>query len=348
MPPRRATEVDRKTRVQRELFLRVLVLSRPKPGVARALADAITDVHFAPGETIYRRGEDPEGQWWITSGEVDLVSDDEGEDAWHFGPGAVIGILDVILARPRARTAIARTEVEAMQLRADDWLEVLEDNPDYMAELRRDVPADMFDKFHCALPPDGGWPAPTPDDGRAAWLDMTAVERLVALRESHYFDAASVQAVVELSRLAEVRYLQPGEVLFDVGEVGEHVDLVAAGIVAIEGTRPPFLRGRFGRGQLLGGGTAFTDRLASFRATAEVESIVLRIRHGDLDDACEDHFDLARAISRGTALDRDALMSLRGRRQREAPTTMPPPAPATDGPAAHAPTGGSAEPDAAE
>lgn len=336
MASRPAPDVDRKTRVQRELFLRVLVLSKPKPAVARALAAAITDVRFAPGDTIYRRGEDPEAQWWITSGEVDLVSDDEGEDPWHFGAGAVIGILDVILSRPRARTAIARTEVEAMQLRADDWLEVLEDNPDYMAELRRDVPTDMFDKFHCALPPDGGWPPPTADDGRAAWLDMTAVERLVALRESHYFETASVQAVVELSRLAEVRFLKPGETLFDVGEVGEHVDLVAAGIVSLEQTVAPFLRGRFGRGQLIGGGAAFTPRLTTFRAVAEVESIVLRIRHGDLDDACEDHFDLARAISRGTALDRDALMSLRGRRQREAAASVAPPADARDAVEPHA------------
>ncbi len=310
-------DVDRKTRVQRELFLRVLVLSKPSPAVARTMASAINDVRFAPGEAIYRRGEDPEAQWWITSGDVDLVAED-GEDPWHFGPGSVIGILDVILSRPRARSAIARTEVEAMELRAEDWLEMLEDNPEYMAQLRRDVPADMYDKFHLALAPDGGWPEPPPDDGRAQWLEMTSVERLVALRESPYFQTASVQAVVELSRLAEVRLLAPGETLFDVGEVGERCDLVAAGIVTLSGTREPALRGRFGRGQLVGGAAAFTDRLRTYRAVAEVESIVLRIRHGDLDDACEDHFDLARSISRGSAMDRDALMSLRGKRQKEA------------------------------
>jgi CRP-like cAMP-binding protein len=310
-------DVDRKTRVQRELFLRVLVLSKPSPGVARAMASAITDVHFAPGEMIFRRGEDAEAQWWITSGEVDMVTE-SGEDPWHFGPGSVIGIVDVILSRPRARSAIARTDVEAMELRAEDWLEVLEDNPEYMAQLRRDVPGDMYDKWHVPLAPDGGWPEPTPDDGRAQWLEMTSVERLVALRESHYFKTASVQAVVELSRLAEVRLLAPGETLFDVGQVGERIDLVAAGIIAAEGTTSPFLRGRFGRGQVVGGGAAFSDRLSTFRAVAEVESIVLRIRHGDLDDACEDHFDLARSISRGTALDREGLMILRGKRQREA------------------------------
>jgi CRP-like cAMP-binding protein len=327
MPTKPRSEVDRKTRLSRELFLRVLVLSKPKPAVARALADAITDVRFAPGQVVYRAGEDPLALFWITSGEVDLVSEIEGEDAWHFGAGAVVGILDVILSRPRARTAVARTEVEAMKLRSDDWLEVLEDNPDYMAELRRDVPGDMFDNFHQALAPDGGWPDPTPDDGRAAWLDMTAVERLVALRESPYLETASVQAVVELSRAADVVYLRPGEVLFAPGGAGDHAYLVAAGIVAIERAGAPALRARFGRGQLVGGGAAFTDRLATFRATAEGEAIVLRLRHGDIDDACEDHFDLARAISRGTALDRDALMSLRGRRQRGASVEPPAPAP---------------------
>jgi CRP-like cAMP-binding protein len=318
-------DADRKTRVQRELFLRVLVLSKPAPAVARALAEAITDVRFAEGEVIYRKGDDPIAQWWITSGKVDLLSD-EGEEPWHMETGAVIGILDVLLDRPRARTAIARTDVEAMRLSAEDWLEMLEDNPDYLAQLRREVPQEMHDKHLVTLAPDGGFPEPAADDGRAAWMEMTAVDRLVTLRETPAFSRASVQALVEVARFAEVRRLAPGERLFDFGDFDRKVYVVAAGIVHLEGNRTPLISARFGRYQVLGGGSAFCDALAGYRATAEVESIVLVLSHADLDDACEDHFDLARSIARETAVEREQIMNQKGRRLKgRSPSTPPPP-----------------------
>ena len=58
-------EVDRKTRLQRELFLRVLVLSKPSPGIARAMSEAIQDVEVAAGSTLYKTGDDPDAQYWI-------------------------------------------------------------------------------------------------------------------------------------------------------------------------------------------------------------------------------------------------------------------------------------------
>jgi CRP-like cAMP-binding protein len=306
---------DRKTRVQRELFLRVLVLSKPPPSVARAMAEAIKDVRFAAGDDIYRQGDESAAQWWIVSGSVDLISAD-GEEPWHFGPGSVIGVLDVLLARPRARTAVALTDVEAMELAAEDWLEILEDNPDYLAQLRREVPRDLHDKMILQLSPDGGFPEPTPDDGRAAWLEMTAVDRLVALREIPVFRYASVQSIVECSRRAEVRRLEAGEVLFEEGEGRGKLSVVAAGIVAVERTKSPPIRGRFGRDQIVGGVTAFSERLDAYRAVAEVPSIVMTFRLSDLDDLCEDHFDLARSISRGSAIERERAQNAVARRRR--------------------------------
>ncbi len=333
---------DRKTRMQRELFLRVLVLSKPSPAIARAIAEAIQDVVFEPGQTLFERGDEPDSQYWITAGEVDLVAGD-GDEPWHFGEGAVIGILDVLLERPRARTAIAVTSVQAMRLPAEDWLEILEDNPEYLAQLRRDIPAEMHEKFHVAMAPDGGFPPPEPDDGSAAWLEMNAIEKLVALREVAYFERASVQALVELSRRAEVIYLAAGEVLFAAGEFRERAFVVCAGIVRATRERTPVVTARFGRGALMFGTVAMTDCPAQYEAVAETESIVMVIAQSEVDDACEDHFDLARSIMRGSAVDRDRLMGVRSRRQKAAAASTPPPAltPGDDAMAAGGPpTGG--------
>lgn len=319
-------EVDRKTRLQRELFLRVLVLSKPSPGIARAIADAIQDVAYEVGQTIFAKCDEPDSQYWITSGEVDLVSGDD-EDPWHFSEGAVIGILDVLLQRPRARTAIAVTNVQAMRLPAEDWFEILEDNPEYLAQLRRDVPTEMHQKLHLAMSPDGGFAPPTEDDGRAAWLEMSAIEKLVALREVIYFERASVQALVTLSRLAQARYLSAGEVLFEAGGFDHNVYIVCAGTIRVTRERAPTIEARFGRGQLMFGTVAMTECVSEYAAVAEGEAIVLTLKQSDVDDACEDHFDLARSIMRGSAVDRDRLMQLRSRRQKVASASSSPPAP---------------------
>lgn len=326
-------EVDRKTRLQRELFLRVLVLSKPSPGIARAIAEAIQDVAYEAGSKIFERGDDPDSQYWITSGEVDLVSSD-GDDPWHFGQGAVIGILDVLLERPRARTAVAITDVQLMRLPAEDWLEILEDNPEYLAQLRRDVPTEMHEKFHVAMTPDGGFASPAEDDGSAAWLEMSAIEKLVALRQVVYFERASVQALVELSRLAEVRYLAPGDVLYEHGKFGEKVFVVCAGIIRATRARTPPVEARFGRGDLMFGTVSMTTCPDQYDAVAETEAIVMVFAQSDVDDACEDHFDLARSIMRGSAIDRDRLMALRSRRQKEAAASTPPAPPDEESPAA--------------
>jgi CRP-like cAMP-binding protein len=286
------------------------------------MATAITDVQFEAGETIYRRGEIADAQWWITSGEVDLVSH-EGEPPWTFRAGGVIGVLDVLLGRTRARTAIARTDVEAMELASEDWFEVMEDHPEYLAQVRREVTRDMHDNIHAALVPDGGFPPPEPDDGRAAWLEPTAVERLVALRSVMYFERANVQALVELGRHARVRHVAAGDVLFDRGESGDRLFVVAAGLVRAESE---LLVGRFGRGRIVGDAVAFSPAMARFRAEAEAPSILLELRTGDLDDVCEDHFELSRSIWRGSAMDRDRLMTLKARRIAAAEASTPPPA----------------------
>lgn len=317
-------EADRKTRLQRELFLRAIVFSKPAPSIARAIADAIQDVAFEPGTTIFHRGDDPDSQYWITSGEVDLVSSN-GEDPWHFDQGAVIGILDVLLGRPRARTAVAMTDVQAMRLPAEDWLEILEDNPEYLAQLRRDIPGEMHEKFHLAMPPDGGFAEPTDDDGSAAWLEMSAIDKLVAMREVSYLAQASVQALVELSRLAEVRFLSPGDVLFPRDGFDNKVYVVCAGILRATRDHAPLIEARFGRGQMMFGTVAMAQCPAQYAAVAETEAIVMVFNQADIDDACEDHFDLARCFMRGSAIDRERLMALRTLRQKAASASSPPP-----------------------
>jgi len=320
-------EVDRKTRLQRELFLRVLVLSKPSPGIARAMSEAIQDVEVAAGSTLYKTGDDPDAQYWITSGKVDLVSDDDNDEPFHFGEGAVVGILDVILERQRARTAIAVTDVQAMKLPAEEWLEILEDHPDYLTQLRRDVPSDLFANFQVTLGGDAGFPAAVPDDGSAAWLEMSAIDKLVALREVSCLERASVQALVELSRIAQVQYLSRGETLFEVGAFGDKVFVVCAGVVEIARQSETTIRARFGRGQMLFDTVAMTAWPAQFQAIAETDAIVMVFTQSDIDDACEDHFDLARSIMRASALERDRLMALRGRRQKAAAQSTLPPAP---------------------
>ncbi|NUO48662.1 MAG: hypothetical protein HOV80_07385, partial [Polyangiaceae bacterium] len=49
-------EIDRATRVKRELFLRVLLPTKPPPAVARQLVTLMVDRRYEAGDVIYEQG----------------------------------------------------------------------------------------------------------------------------------------------------------------------------------------------------------------------------------------------------------------------------------------------------
>lgn len=301
---------ERAERVRRELFLRVLTPTRPPPAVARAIAAAMREVHYAEGEVIYRQGDTPNVVYFVAEGIVSCVTD--GEPARDFDAGSVVGILDLNLQRLRARTAYAKTDVVTLQLVAEDWLDILEDNLAFVAETRRIVSGTLHDMM-LELTPDGGFPPvelPNEEEVRPV-LEGTMVERLVVLRECCHFERATVQALVELARRGDLVRASRGDTLFAPGAAGRKVPLVLAGIVDIERRLAPTIQASFGRGDLVLGSASFSEALNEYVVTARSDALVLVLTWGDIDDVIEDHFDLVRALFYGSSLERERCMAAR-------------------------------------
>ncbi|MEO8182617.1 MAG: cyclic nucleotide-binding domain-containing protein [Deltaproteobacteria bacterium] len=271
--------------VERELFLRATV-GRNLPST-RELAELLRDVSFEKGLSIYREGDPALEIFFVRRGKVGLSR--AGGPQREFGPGSVIGIFDVEQEQPRARSALALTDVELLSLSSEDRLELLEDSFEHTRALIRMTAArlDELGRY-------GGAPL-EPGATLAPKLEaLLLIERVFTLRDTPAFRRASIQALVSLAPAADEVRLAAGERLFERGEARAVLYVVVAGCLELEYAGGE--QERFGGASLLGGGAAFGAALAQQTARALTPAVLLRIREEDFYDVMEDHFDLARSV----------------------------------------------------
>jgi voltage-gated potassium channel len=107
-----------------EIFLRELVL-RLEP------------VIHTPGDTIMRRGEIGNRIYFINKGTVDVLSVDEQRIIATLAGGDFFGEMALIHRRPRSNTVLAVDYCNLYALDRESFEQVLEDFPDFAAEVRR-------------------------------------------------------------------------------------------------------------------------------------------------------------------------------------------------------------------
>ncbi|MCK6550478.1 cyclic nucleotide-binding domain-containing protein, partial [Myxococcota bacterium] len=284
--------------VARQLFLRTMMRSfNPSRAVesasaSEALAGQMRDLVVPAGGTIYRRGEAPERLYFVVSGTVVLRA--EGLQDWELGPRSIIGVIDVNLERPRLRTAIAKTDVHLLWIRAEDYFETLEDN----FEQTRGVSYGLchgLREIVDALGPSGGQPEQLPEGAPAAARSLDPVEQIFALRAVPAFARASIQALTSLAGLAEELHVEPGQRLAVTTGREAALVVVARGAVELSREHPPLVA-RFGAGMIAGGIAMLGNDDPRLSIRPLVRSILLRLREEDYFDVMEENFDLARAL----------------------------------------------------
>ncbi len=316
---------DRKKRIERELFLRAMSAARTPPEVARQMASILRDVHLPRGSIVYERGDEPKHAHFVVSGEVTMRAEDE--DDLIFGPGSLIGILDLNIGRPRLRTALISADAHLLELPYDGWLEVFEDFPDYTSAARRIVAGGLHD-VALTLAPTGGFDQLPPAVDPA--LDLDVVSRIAMLRRTRCFGTAKIQAIADIAQRGEILRPPTGKPIDPAAAGRGRMYLVMRGSVRIERRVPPVVRATFGPGQIVLAGAAFSDALSTYDATAGEGTAIFALDHAELDDASDDHFDLVRSLLRGMSLDRDQLMTVRARSpgsRKSIPASAAPPRP---------------------
>jgi CRP-like cAMP-binding protein len=294
--------------IERELFLRSIGGSPAQSGVAEQLARAMSDASFRAGEVIYRAGDFTRRIHFVTHGEVELTVD--GGEPWRLLAPAVIGVLDVNMRRPFSRTATAITDVRALVLGADDWLEALDENFEYSIAAIQRLAADVH-RLHLTLSPSGGFAEPPPSSDEEPHA-LNVQERTLALLPVSCFQFAGIQALATLAIAADERTLERGERLFTIDTPATTFCVVARGTIQIR-RESPLIQARFGPGSIVGGAAALSFVTQQYTADAESRAVVLEIRREDLIDALEDHVETVHAMFAGLGVERERIMDERSR-----------------------------------
>jgi CRP-like cAMP-binding protein len=232
------------------------------------LAENLSEVHFAAGQIVAPAGVAPCALHFILDGEV-------GFDGRRWGPGGVVGGLEVLARRPLAHALLATQDARTLQLASADLFEILDDNFAMLRAALRGL-AD-------------GMPPPPPLAVSALGDPLGFVERLTLLRDQPTFRGARLDALAELAHASqEVRFAATSAVVRD-GEPAVSAFLIVEGtLVGPEGALGP--------GHTLGALELLAER--PYRATIEATTPVraLETSANALFDVLEDHTDLGMAM----------------------------------------------------
>jgi CRP-like cAMP-binding protein len=296
-------ELTEAARVNREVFLKTLVpRARRSLWVASRMAEEMDDVDARAGDVVYEADTPAEHYYFVVDGVVEMVRD--GAPPWAVtGPG-LVGVLDVALARPHSRKAVAKTDARILRLPAQVWFDALEDSFDMTSAVVSNM-ASVVLGLRMRPEPIGGFDSPR--EGARPIVLRSVVDRILFLRDVALFANASTQAVTTLAETAQVVTLAEGETLFGAADAASRLYVVTAGEIEATHTAPPMV-GRFGPGSVVAGPAALVEHNGGFSAKATVPSTLLAIDIDDYYDVMEEHFSVVRSAMMFMASDVDALL----------------------------------------
>jgi CRP-like cAMP-binding protein len=292
-------------RIQRELFLAAFGTN---VGTSEAWLDRLISVleeQFArAGETLFLAGDPPESYYFLREGRVQLVR--EGCAPWTFESRSVFGMTDALLDRPRTRTALALTDVHAMKVQSEAWMELLEDSFELARTAVRGAVRSVANLEERLWAVEGRSP---PGGAKRLALPAGPLEvpsRLAVLMATPLLRGAGVQLLADLAAASEEVAFQDGDVLVERGADPGRVLVVVEG--EIEASREdPQVRWRGSEGDVVCGTAAFGDPIVSWQARAGTQGRALSFRVEDWLDLLEEHFEVVRSTLAALALESERL-----------------------------------------
>jgi CRP-like cAMP-binding protein/HEAT repeat protein len=295
--PQPAREVEADDEIPRLLFLKQLMGA--SGSVVARLARQMTTQRFGSGETLYQALTPSTAIFFVRSGEV--MQQGPGSESRRFLAPSVMGGLDALDGRPHLRTTVAVSDVEALVLTRDDWLETLEDQFEFARQFM-DLLCQTLARSLLA-PGAPGFSDPTPPGEPRPGLAL--VERLLLLRSVEAFELAAVQSLALVAQIADEVEYRAGDTIEAEGALAERLWVVASGQVEVSREQSA-ISGRMGPGQLVSGPASLGFKQQLFLLRASVPTTLLSIPYSGLFDIMEDHFDLTLAtlLTLGNAIDR--------------------------------------------
>jgi CRP-like cAMP-binding protein len=232
------------------------------------LAENLTEVHFVAGQIVAPAGVAPGALHFIIDGEI-------GFDGRRWGPGAVVGGLEVLARRPLALALLATQNTRTLELPSADLFDILDDNFAILRAALRGL-ADLM-------------PPPPPLVLPALGEPLGFVERLTLLRDQPTFRGAGLDALADLAHASQEVWFAANSAVVRQG------DPAASAFVIVEGSLlgPD---GMLGPGHTIGALETLAER--PYRATLDAATPVraLESSANAIFDVLEDHTDLGMAM----------------------------------------------------
>ena len=124
---------------------------------------------------------------------------------------------------------------------------------------------------------------------------MNNLEKALALRAAPLFASLSADALLPVASLCQQIDLVGGQVLFEAGEVGDSMFVVASGGVQVK--RGTELLAKLGPGEVVGEMGALDLEPRSATVIAAEPSRLIRLEHNDLMDLLTDYPELIRGLA---------------------------------------------------
>jgi CRP-like cAMP-binding protein len=296
----------RHERIQRELFLAAFGanVAALEPWVTDRLTALLEEEDTRAGDTLFSAGDPPDFYYFLREGRVQLVR--AGSAPWTYQGPSVFGVSDALLERPRVRTAIALTDIQAMKVHAEALMELLEDS---FALARAAIVGSV--RTVAALE-QRLWASGAKQPGREAGPGAPAgaldtLERLAILTETPLLRGAGVQILSDLAAATDIFAFEEGDTLIARGGGDGRVHIMLEG--QVEATRlSPDVVWRGGPGEIVCGVAAFGDPILAWEAVARGAGRSLTFRVADWLDLMEENFDMVRTTLGALSLDREELL----------------------------------------
>jgi CRP-like cAMP-binding protein len=127
--------------------------TRASVNAIASMAQHMTEVRYAPGESIWKIGDPVLENLLMVRGSI-VCKDNEGR-TFRYGAGFAVGGLEAFAGAPRWYDAVADTPIVALRVRHDELFDMFEDNHemafDFLAMLAADLLGDWVKKIEAGV-----------------------------------------------------------------------------------------------------------------------------------------------------------------------------------------------------
>lgn len=235
----------------------------------QAIAARLVPHQFAPGEAIFRSGDEAMGLFLIEQGTVRIIGDAE-QDYTELDAGEVFGEMSVLAGKPHPNTAQAAEETITWQLSPADFNHVADEYPSIRASLSRNL--------------------------RARLSAADQVEAVDVLKRVALFEGMPREVLEGVASYLLLRHVPAKEMVYQAGDPGEAMYIVETGSIDVQNEEGQFLA-RLVAGDFFGEMALLTGKNRTSSARAVSNTNLWALYRTDFDALLVKYAQLSTALS---------------------------------------------------